>query len=231
MLIIYSLYPSINLFIHSFSYSFLHPSTHLFIHLIIHHSHLYTINPSTHAFIHLSNHLSIHPPFNSSFYSFILPFTPCIHPSIHSSWSHPSIHSFIHPSIHPSIHSFIHLLIHSSIPSFIHPISHSNCKPILFSTLTSVINTRIEYYVIGSSPASGLDLFKVDKNSGLVLTNTFLEESSRGCYELMFEARNPDSLLKDNASGIICITDQNESPAFDQSFYDFNIDENEPAGK
>ena len=101
----------------------------------------------------------------------------------------------------------------------------------LFSSLTTVINTRIEYYAIGSSPALGLDLFKVDKNSGLVLTKTFLEESSRGCYELMFEARNPDSLLKDNASGIICITDQNESPAFDQSFYDFNIDENEPAGK
>ena len=45
------------------------------------------------------------------------------------------------------------------------------------------------------------------------------------------EVRNPGTQLKDDAEARICITDQNESPDFDQSFYNFTIYENEAAGR
>lgn len=89
----------------------------------------------------------------------------------------------------------------------------------------------ITYHLISSSPGSGHDLFKVDANTGLVLTKSFLSESTKGCYDLLIEARNPDEpLLNDNATVDICVTDQNQSPLFSQAYYNFSIDENLPSG-
>lgn len=89
----------------------------------------------------------------------------------------------------------------------------------------------ITYHLLSSSPGAGHDLFKIDSTSGLILTKSYLSESSKGCYDLLIEARNPDEpLLNDNATVDICITDQNQSPQFSQSFYNFSINENIPAG-
>ena len=97
----------------------------------------------------------------------------------------------------------------------------------------SAPNAIITFHLISSSPAIGHDLFKVDQNSGLVLTKSFLDESTRNCYTLLVEARNQyqnGPILTDNATVYICVTDQNGGPSFDQSFYEFDINENEPAG-
>uniref|UniRef100_A0A1X7VA24 Cadherin domain-containing protein n=1 Tax=Amphimedon queenslandica TaxID=400682 RepID=A0A1X7VA24_AMPQE len=89
----------------------------------------------------------------------------------------------------------------------------------------------ITYHLLSSSPGLGHDLFKIDSTSGLILTKSYLSETSKGCYDLLIEARNPDEpLLNDNATVDICITDQNQSPQFSQSFYNFSINENTPAG-
>ena len=89
----------------------------------------------------------------------------------------------------------------------------------------------ITYHLISSSPGVGHDLFKIDSTSGLILTKSYLSETNKGCYDLLIEARNPDEpLLNDNATVDICITDQNQSPQFSQSFYNFSISENMPAG-
>merc|ERR1712070_135878 len=77
-LYIYSIYPSIHLFIH--------PSVYSSIHLSIYPS-LYT---SIHLSIHLSPHLSIYP--STRLYTHL-----SIYPSIH-----PSIYPFIHRSIYRS---------------------------------------------------------------------------------------------------------------------------------
>ena len=89
----------------------------------------------------------------------------------------------------------------------------------------------IAFSLTDSSPAHGLDLFKIDINTGLVLTKTFLEDSDKGCYVLNIKAENPGTNLIDTGEAKICITDQNESPDFDQSFYNFSIYENEAASK
>ena len=50
---------------------------------------------------------------------------------------------------------------------------------------------------------------------------------------MLVEARNQyqnGPILTDNATVYICVTDQNGGPSFDQSFYEFDINENEPAG-
>ncbi len=95
----------------------------------------------------------------------------------------------------------------------------------------SDVNKVIVFTLTGSSPAHGLDLFKIDADTGLILTKAFLEDTDKGCYSLDLEARNPGTNLVDTGVAKICVTDQNESPDFDQSFYNFSINENEPAGK
>ena len=100
-----------HLFIHSFTFLFIHPFIHLFMYASINSFIHPSIHPSIHSFIHPSIHPSIHPFIHSFIH-------PSIHPFIHP-FIHLSIHSFIHPFIHPSIHSFIHPSIHSSIHLFI----------------------------------------------------------------------------------------------------------------
>lgn len=92
-------------------------------------------------------------------------------------------------------------------------------------------NKEISFSLTGSTPASGLDLFKINGDTGLLLTSTFLDDTTKGCYLLSIEASNPETELKDTGEANICITDQNESPDFDKSFYNFTIDENEPASE
>ena len=92
-------------------------------------------------------------------------------------------------------------------------------------------NTEISYSITGSTPVTGLDHFKINSDTGLILTNDYLDDSTKGCYDLNIEASNPGTILKDTAEARICITDQNESPDFDQSFYNFTIYENEAASE
>lgn len=92
-------------------------------------------------------------------------------------------------------------------------------------------NKEVSFSLTGSAPASGLDLFKINSDSGLLLTNAFLDDSTKGCYLLNIEVNNPGTQLKDTGEASICITDQNESPDFDKSFYNFTINENEPASQ
>lgn len=89
----------------------------------------------------------------------------------------------------------------------------------------------ITFHLTSSIPGEGNDLFKVGENTGLLLTKAFLDETTRKCYNLIIEAMNPDApLLNDNATVYICVTDQNQSPSFDKAYYNFSINENEPAG-
>ncbi len=92
-------------------------------------------------------------------------------------------------------------------------------------------NTEISYSITGSTPATGVDHFKINSDTGLILTNDYLDDSTKGCYDLEIVASNPGTILKDTAVARICITDQNESPDFDQSFYNFSIYENEAASE
>lgn len=77
---------------------------------------------SFHSFIHPSIHLSTQPPNHPSIYSSLLPsihhLASIYHQSIFLPPSFPSFHSLIHPSIHPpSIHSSVtHPFIHSHLP-------------------------------------------------------------------------------------------------------------------
>lgn len=74
------------------------------------------------------------------------------------------------------------------------------------------------------------DLFRVDATSGLILTNSYLDEPTKGCYTLIVEARNQyldGPILTDNATVYICVTDQNQSPLFSQAFYNFAVNESE----
>ena len=82
-------------------------------------------------------------------------------------------------------------------------------------------------------PGQGDDLFKIDLNSGLVLTKILLDESTVGCYLLYIEARNPDApLLNDNATVQICVTEQfGINPHFSLASYNFTVVENQPAGQ
>ena len=92
-------------------------------------------------------------------------------------------------------------------------------------------NRVITYSLTGSTPASGLDLFIINSDTGLILTNNYLDDSTKGCYDLNILASNPGTSLEDTAEARVCITDQNESPDFDQSFYNFSIYENEPSSE
>jgi hypothetical protein len=90
-------------------------------------------------------------------------------------------------------------------------------------------NNIIRFRIVQSVPGAGTDLFKIDANSGLILTKTTLEESTKGCYNLTVEAYNPDQpTLNDLAIVYACIVDINQSPSFIQSLYDFDVLENEP---
>ena len=82
-------------------------------------------------------------------------------------------------------------------------------------------------------PGQGDDLFKIDLNSGLVLTKILLDESTVGCYMLFIEAQNPDApLLNDNATVQICVTEQfGVNPHFSLASYNFTVVENQPAGQ
>ena len=74
---------------------------------------------------------SIHPPIHPSIH----------HPSIHLP-IHPSIHSPAHPSIHPPVHSFTHPPIHSSV----HPSIHSSIHPPIHpSTHPSITHPSIHH--------------------------------------------------------------------------------------
>ena len=82
------------------------------------------------------------------------------------------------------------------------------------------------------APTPSGTLFRVDAVTGLVITNMQIEEThSDVCYSLTVLAKDqgvPQNT--DTATAMICITDQNQSPQFDQAFYTFNISENLPAG-
>jgi hypothetical protein len=87
-----------------------------------------------HTPVHAPMHLSVHPP---SIYISIRVFilrSFIFHSSTHLPTHPPFIHSFTHPSIHkhiyPSIHHpFILSFIHPSIHASIHPSNHQPFQP------------------------------------------------------------------------------------------------------
>lgn len=91
-------------------------------------------------------------------------------------------------------------------------------------------NAEIQFELMAPTPSG--TLFRVDAVTGLVITNMEIDEThSDRCYNLTVLAKDqgvPQNT--DTATVLICITDQNQSPQFDQAFYAFNISENLPAG-
>lgn len=96
--------------------------------------------------------------------------------------------------------------------------------------VTAGSNAFIAYEISSTTPPS--NLFKIDQVTGLILTNQFVEESHTGtCFEFTVIAKDQGVPQKmDTTAAIICVSDVNQPLEFDESFYNFSIAENQPAG-